>query len=183
MAKKILLIAGSLRKQSFNRQLAEKIAQIIGERADVSFLEYADVPFFNQDKEFPVPPPVARVRKQFQDADGIWICTPEYNGAVPGVLKNLLDWVSRPLVPGDFSSGTAASGKTVTLSGAGGKNATRSVRSDLHRLLSFMRMDVVFDDGSGFAADSQAFQTDRLSLTEENLALLKEQADAFLAAV
>lgn len=71
MAKKILFIVGSLRKQSFNRQLAEKAAEIVRGRADVSFLEWTDVPFFNQDAEFPVPMAVARVRKAVQEADGI----------------------------------------------------------------------------------------------------------------
>lgn len=183
MAQKILFVVGSLRKRSFNRQLAEKAREIIGSRADVSFLEWADVPFFNQDAEFPVPAAVARVRKAVQEADGIWIFSPEYNGAVPGALKNLLDWLSRPLIPGDFASGTAASGKKVTVSGAGGKNATRSVRADLQKLLSFMRMEVLCADGSGFSADSEAFQTDRLTLREEDSARLESQAAEFLAAI
>lgn len=183
MAKKILFIVGSLRKQSFNRQLAEKAAEIVRGRADVSFLEWTDVPFFNQDAEFPVPMAVARVRKAVQEADGIWIFSPEYNGAVPGALKNLLDWLSRPLIPGDISSGTAVAGKKVTVSGVGGKNATRSVRADLQKLLSFMRMEVLCADGSGFSADTESFQTNRLTLREEDYARLESQAAEFLSAV
>ena len=72
MAQKILFIVGSLRKRSFNRQLAEKAREIIGSRADVSFLEWADVPFFNQDAEFPVPAAVARVRKASR-VDWAWM--------------------------------------------------------------------------------------------------------------
>ena len=126
MKKKILFIGGSLRKNSFNRQLAKKCATLIGERAELSFLEYADMPFMNQDAENPVPAAVFHSRKAMQNADGIWIFTPEYNAAIHGALKNLLDWLSRPLVAGDFSSGTAVMKKKVTISGAGGKNATRS---------------------------------------------------------
>ena len=183
MKKKIVFIVGSLRKKSFNRQLAEKCAEIIGERAEVSFLEYADMPFMNQDAENPVPKAVSRVREAVQDADGIWIFTPEYNAAIPGVLKNLFDWLSRPLVAGDFSSGTAVMGKKVTISGVGGKNATRSVRADLKKLLEFMRMEVIFGEGTGIALDGSAFANDVLSLSEESRAELAKQADAFLGAV
>ena len=183
MKKKILFIVGSLRKKSFNRQLAEKCAALIGEGAEVLFLEYADMPFMNQDAENPVPKAVSCVREAVQNADGIWIFTSEYNAAVPGVLKNLLDWLSRPLVAGDFSSGTAVMKKKVAISGAGGKNATRSVCADLKKLLDFMRMEVIFGEGTGFALDGAAFASDALSLNEESEAELSKQADAFLSAV
>ncbi len=183
MAKKILFIVGSLRARSLNRQLAQKAAELLRGQAEISFVEWADVPLFSQDAEFPEPPSVARVRKAVQTADGIWIFSPEYNGTIPGALKNLLDWLSRPLVPGDFSSGTAVAGKTVTVSGVGGKNATRSVRADLQKLLSFMRMHGVCGEGTGYAAGAESFRTDKLTLTEENIALLASQAAEFLAAV
>ena len=86
---KVLMIIGSLRKGSFNRRMAGEIQKLIGDRADVTILEYADIPYMNQDIEFPAPAEVARVRKEVQDADALWICTPEYNGNIPGVLKNL----------------------------------------------------------------------------------------------
>ena len=115
MTKKVLFIIGSLRKKSFNRQLAAKCREILMQKgAEISELEYSDIPFMNQDSEMPVPASINRVRAEVAAADGIWIFTPEYNFAVPGVLKNLLDWLSRPLVPGDFTSGTAIAGKKVT---------------------------------------------------------------------
>ena len=69
--KKILMIVGSLRKQSFNRQLAQKIEAILGDRASVTYLEYWDIPYLDQDMEFPAPESVARVRAAVQEADGI----------------------------------------------------------------------------------------------------------------
>ena len=130
-----------------------------------------------------MPEAVSRARKAAQDADGIWIFTPEYNAAIPGALKNLLDWLSRPLVAGNFSSGTAVMGKKVTISGAGGKNATRSARADLKKLLEFMRMEVVAGEGTGFALDGAAFASDVFSLSEESVAELSKQVDVFLSAV
>ncbi len=91
---------GSLHKNGFNNQLAEEAKARIGDRAEVKFLNYADVPFFNQDEEFPnLPAAVAAARKAVVEADGVWIFSPEYNYSYPGVLKNLLDWLSRPLEP------------------------------------------------------------------------------------
>ena len=91
MTKKILFIIGSLRKNSFNRQLAAKCREILLQKgAEVSELEYSTIPFMNQDSETPVPASINRVRTEVAAADGIWIFTPEYNFAVPGVLKNLL---------------------------------------------------------------------------------------------
>ena len=107
MKKHIVMIVGSLRKQSFNLQLAQKAAEMMAGKAQVTFLEYADLPFMNQDIEFPTPDPVTRTRNIVLSADGIWIMTPEYNSSYPGVLKNLLDWLSRPLSNGDLKKGTA----------------------------------------------------------------------------
>ena len=130
-----------------------------------------------------LPTAVSRVRAEVAAADGIWIFTPEYNFAVPGVLKNLLDWLSRPLVPGDFTSGTAIAGKKVTISGVGGKNATKNVRADLKKLLDFIKTEVICGEGNGLAADGTAFQTDVLTLSENDIAVLKKQADEFLKAI
>ena len=184
MTKKILFIIGSLRKNSFNRQLAAKCREILAQKgAEISELEYSGIPFMNQDVEMPVPESISRIRTEVAAADGIWIFTPEYNFAVPGVLKNLLDWLSRPLVPGDFTSGTAIAGKKVTMSGVGGKNATKNVRADLKKLLDFIKTEVICGEGNGFAADGTAFQTDVLTLSENDIAVLKKQADEFLKAI
>ena len=184
MTKKVLFIIGSLRKNSFNRQLAAKCREILVQKGvEISELEFSAIPFMNQDSETPVPESISRVRAEVAAADGIWIFTPEYNFAVPGVLKNLLDWLSRPLVPGDFTSGTALAGKKVTMSGVGGKNATKNVRADLKKLLDFIKTEVVCGEGNGFAADGTAFQTDVLTLSEGDIAVLEKQADEFLKAI
>ena len=96
--KKILFIIGSLRKESFNRQLALEAEKMIGTQAKVTYLDYSDVPLINQDIEFPEPEAVGRLRATVKEADGIWVFTPEYNFSYPGHVKNLFDWLSRPLV-------------------------------------------------------------------------------------
>lgn len=180
---KLLFVIGSLREKSFNRQLAREAERIIADRAEVSFLDYADIPFMNQDIEFPTPLAIARVRSEVQAADALWIFTAEYNYQIPGVLKNLLDWLSRPLVEGDWSSGSAAGGKVVTIAGAGGKNATAGVRASLAKLLGAMRMEVVAGEGTGVALDGSAFATDVATFSGETLAAIAAQADELLAAL
>ena len=98
----IVAIAGSLRTGSLNRQLAEEAQRIVAELepdARFTILDWSDVPIFNQDIEHPAPEAVARVRAEVLDADGVWFFTPEYNHFFPGPLKNLLDWLSRPVGP------------------------------------------------------------------------------------
>ena len=87
---KILAIVGSLRKESYNRQLALAAKEILGDRVDFTLLEYQDIPLMNQDIEYPAPEAVKRVREEVKSADGIWFFTPEYNHFFPGVLKNLV---------------------------------------------------------------------------------------------
>ena len=109
--KKILFVIGSLRKDSFNRKMAAEVEKILSGRAEISYLDYYNLPYMNQDIEFPAPETVAKVRATVQNVDGLWFFTPEYNYSYPGVLKNLLDWLSRPLKANDFASGTAVLGK------------------------------------------------------------------------
>ena len=181
--KNVLMIVGSLRKNSFNRQLAKEIETILADRADVTYLEYSDLPYMNQDIESPVPDSVASVRAAVQEADGIWICTPEYNFNIPGVLKNPLDWLSRPMDPNDRKSASAVRGKTVTISGVAGKSAAAGVRKSLKTLLEIISMNVVHGVGTGIFLDAGAFQTGTVSLSNESKAALARQAEEFLIAL
>lgn len=179
----ILFVIGSLREKSFNRQLAREAEHIIADRAEVSYLDYADIPFMNQDIEFPAPDAIARVRAEVQAADALWFFTAEYNYQIPGMLKNLLDWLSRPLVQNDWSSGSAAGGKLATIAGAGGKFATAGVRKNLAALLMAMNMEVLGGEGTGVAVDANAWTTDIATYSDETLAAISAQADELLAAL
>ena len=90
-------IAGSLRKASYNRSLLRAAQQVAPERLRIEIHELDAVPLFNEDVEAAgVPPGVAGLRQAIADADGLLIATPEYNHGVPGVMKNAIDWLSRP---------------------------------------------------------------------------------------
>ncbi len=177
--KKILFIVGSLRKESFNRQLALEAKKIIGTQAEVTYLEYSDVPLINQDIEFPEPKAVGRVRNIVKETDGIWVFTPEYNFSYPGHVKNLFDWLSRPIKAGDYETPTVINGKKVALTGAGGKMATAKCREKLTELLTFIKADVMKQQ-TGIVLNLEAWTEGRMILTEEQYASLKTQAEAFL---
>ena len=177
--KKILFIVGSLRKESFNRQLALEAEKMIGTQANVTYLDYSDVPLINQDIEFPEPEAVGRLRTAVKEADGIWVFTPEYNFSYPGHLKNLFDWLSRPVKPMDYETPTVINGKKVALSGAGGKMATDKCREKLTELLTFIKADVM-EQQTGVALNVEAWTEGRMILSDEQRKALNCQADAFL---
>ena len=181
--KKILIIVGSLRKNSFNMQLAIKVKEMLSGRADVSFLDYASVPFMNQDIEYPAPDAVAEARNAVAEAHGIWIFTPEYNYQIPGVLKNLLDWLSRPVVQGDRSRSSAIKGKAVTISGVAGRSGAAGARKNLSALMQTMSVNLVGGIGIGVVLDGQAFRTDVLSPSEADIQRLAAQAEEFMASI
>lgn len=177
--KKILFIIGSLRTKSFNRQLAMMAKEIIGNRAEVYELDYSDLPLLNQDIEQPEPAAVARIRRTVSEADALWIFTPEYNSSYPGHLKNLLDWLSRPVIPLDYGTPTCINSKRVAVSGAGGKAATANCRTKLTELLTFIKADVLAEQ-TGIAVSAESWGTDVLTLTDEQKAQLNAQADALV---
>ena len=177
--KKILFIIGSLRAKSFNRQVAHVAKEIIGEMAEVQELDYSDLPLLNQDVEQTEPVAVARIRKAVTEADGLWIFTPEYNMSYPGHLKNLLDWLSRPVKFMDYGTPTCINGKRVAISGAGGKAATADCRKKLTELLTFIKADVL-PEQVGIAVPGEAWGTDVLMLTENQKSQLKTLAEKLI---
>ncbi|MEV6664109.1 NADPH-dependent FMN reductase [Streptomyces nigra] len=105
MSVRILALVGSLRAGSHNRQLAEAAVKLAPEGAEVVLFEgLADIPFYNEDidVEGGVPAAAAKLREAAQSADGFLLFSPEYNGTIPAVLKNAIDWLSRPYGAGAF---------------------------------------------------------------------------------
>ena len=185
--KHILFIIGSFRKESFNRQLAKMAEVFLKDRFKISYLDFNDIPYMNQDWEVKGQSQcltqeqerIYRVRQEILKADGIWIFTPEYNHSSPGLLKNLFDWLSRPMDVSNFSNPTAIQGKKVTASGAGGKNKTASCRAKLNDLLEYIKMDVMREPQTGIALGMEAWVKGEFKLTDEQVNELKEQAEAF----
>ncbi|MBR1549853.1 MAG: NAD(P)H-dependent oxidoreductase [Bacteroidales bacterium] len=177
--KKILFVVGSLRGESFNRQMAVEAEKMLGGEADVRWLDYGAVPMLNQDNEFPTPEAVVRLREAVTESNAVWIFTPEYNGSYPGHLKNLLDWLSRPEKPMDYATPTSIVGKAVAISGAGGKAATAGCRAKLTEMLTFIRANVL-PEQTGVALPPESWSTNRLILSDADRQSLQAQADALI---
>lgn len=92
----IAVIVGSLRKDSFNRQLANAIVKLAPPEFSFKQIEIGDLPLYNQDNDGNPPESVKRLKSEIKAADGLIFVTAEYNRSIPGVLKNAIDHASRP---------------------------------------------------------------------------------------
>jgi chromate reductase, NAD(P)H dehydrogenase (quinone) len=93
---RILGIAGSLRRKSYNRAALRTAQQLAPEDAVIDIFELDGIPVFSEDDERQPPAKVVEFKKRIREADAILFVTPEYNYSIPGVLKNAIDWASRP---------------------------------------------------------------------------------------
>jgi chromate reductase, NAD(P)H dehydrogenase (quinone) len=92
----IAVIVGSNRKDSLNRKLARALIGLGAGRFDAMILRIDDLPLYNQDHETPLPAAVTRFKNALSAADGVLMVTPEHNRSIPAVLKNAIDWGTRP---------------------------------------------------------------------------------------
>jgi chromate reductase, NAD(P)H dehydrogenase (quinone) len=132
---RILGIAGSVRRESYNRAALRAATQLLPEGATIDIFEIDGLPGFSQDEEQNPPAKVVELKKRIREADAILIVTPEYNYSVPGVLKNAIDWASRPY--GD----SAWNGKPAAIMGASiGAIGTARAQYHLRQMMVFLNM-------------------------------------------
>jgi chromate reductase len=132
---KILGIAGSLRRDSYNRATLRAAIELAPDGASIETLELDGIPAFNQDDDQNPPAIVVELKKRIREADAILFVTPEYNYSVPGVLKNAIDWASRPY--GD----SAWNGKPAAIMGASvGAFGTARAQYHLRQMMVFLNM-------------------------------------------
>jgi chromate reductase len=96
MSRRVAVVVGSLRKQSFNRRIANALPALAPPELQLGIVEIRDLPLYDEDAESDLPPPWARFRDEVRTADAVLFVTPEYNRSIPGVLKNAIDVGSRP---------------------------------------------------------------------------------------
>ncbi|HEX6477296.1 MAG TPA: NADPH-dependent FMN reductase [Ktedonobacteraceae bacterium] len=131
---RILAVAGSLRQGSYNRGLLRAAGALAPDGVGVRFFDIGQLPFFNEDLEAAGDPePVHRFKDAIATSNAVLIATPEYNGAVPGVLANAIDWASRP------TGRSVLRNKLVAVMGAvlgksGSANAQAALRGELSRI-------------------------------------------------
>ncbi|MFA5081490.1 MAG: NAD(P)H-dependent oxidoreductase [Hydrogenophilaceae bacterium] len=134
----ILGIVGSLRKDSYNHAALKAARESMPDGVVLSLIELHDIPLFNQDHEKALPDAVLEFKRRIRAADAILFATPEYNYSVPGVLKNAIDWGSRPY------GENAWQGKPAAIMGVSpGRLGTARAQYHLRQILVAFNMPVV----------------------------------------
>jgi chromate reductase len=175
---RILGIAGSLRAQSFNLSLLKTAQNLLPANACMDIFDLADIPIYNQDHEPALPASVERLKAAIQRADAVLFATPEFNYSVSGVLKNAIDWASRP------AGANAWAGKPAAVIGASaGMLGTARAQYHLRQILVGLDMPTVNQpevmvagardrfDGNGQLSDTKS-----KTLLEQLLARLADLA-------
>lgn len=134
----IIAISGSLRKDSFNTALVRALSPVAPAGMQITVADIGDLPLYNQDAEASLPSAVRALKDAIAAADGIIIATPEYNRSIPGVLKNAIDWASRPYGENSFV------GKPVLIMGvSSGKIGTAVAQSHLKQVMTYLDARVI----------------------------------------
>ncbi len=173
---KLLGISGSLRKGSYNTMLVHEAIRVFG--ADESQVADLNLPLFNEDVEAEgQPASVAKICEQIAWADAIVLSTTEYNKGPSGVMKNMLDWVSRPR-PAPMANKPVA----VLSAAAGGAGGERA-KSTMYLFLVPFKVRLVFQPevnvggaGNAFDSDGRLIADDKMAALQKLMAALKDEA-------
>jgi chromate reductase len=166
---RILGIAGSLRRASYNRAALRAAAQLVPEGCTLDIFELDGIPGFNQDEEQNPPAQIVDLKNRIREADAILFVTPEYNYSVPGVLKNAIDWASRPY------GQSAWSGKPAAIMGAS-VGALGSARAQYHlrQMFVFLNMFPINQPEVMISNAAQRFDADGTLTDETTQNLIRE---------
>ncbi len=137
MSKKlhILALAGSLREKSYNRSLLKIAEELAPSHCELEIFDLKDIPIYNQDLETSLPPSVSSFKAKIRAVDSILIAVPEYNYSISGVLKNAIDWGSRP------SGDNSWDNKPVAIMGASmGSQGTSRAQYHLRQIFVTLNM-------------------------------------------
>ncbi len=167
---RILGFAGSLRKNSFNKLLLEAAAKLLPASAQLELFDISSIPLYNQDTEvLGVPEAVKTFKDKIESVDALLIATPEYNHSYPGVLKNAIDWASRPYGHNSFD------GKPVAVISAGpGMFGGIAAQDQLKQVLLALNMHLVTQPAIIVASAHQKFDSDG-NLTDSDTKRFMEQ--------
>ncbi|HLV13200.1 MAG TPA: NADPH-dependent FMN reductase [Trueperaceae bacterium] len=138
MAVKVAVFVGSLRDRSYNHRLALALQKLGPDDWQYENVPIDEVPYYDQDSEAEAPESVARLKRAVEEADALMFVTPEYNRSIPGVLKNAIDWASRPKGQNSFAGKPALIAGTST-----GKIGTAVAQAHLRSVLAYLDVPVM----------------------------------------
>lgn len=171
---KIKLIVGSLRKDSINKKLARALEKAGNGLFEFKTIDISQIPVYNGDLEAALPAPVQRLKDEVAACDAVLFVTPEYNRSIPGVLKNVLDWGSRPM------GANVWSGKPAAMTGAAeGSIGTAVAQSHLRSVLCVLGMRLTVQPELYFQYKAEFFGDDGQVTDERTLKYLQRFLSAF----
>ena len=170
----IVAIAGSLRAHSVNRGVLRAIQGLLPAHIQMEMANIDTLPYFNMDLEQDEPASVSTFKVQLSQADAIIITTPEHNSSLPGVLKNALDWASRPY------GASVMAGKPVAIVGAGAFDGTASAQAHLRLILSRFGVTALEQPEVTIAKSWEKFDEQGNLQDEATLHQLRALVDALL---
>lgn len=129
----IIALSGSLRKNSFNTALLRALQALAPADIKIEIADIGNLPLYNQDAEASFPAEAKALKDAIEAADAVIIATPEYNRSIPGVLKNAIDWASRPWGENSFAGKPA-----LALGVSVGKIGTAVAQSHLRQILAYL---------------------------------------------
>jgi chromate reductase len=166
---KILGIAGSLRKHSYNKMLIAAAKELCPENAEFEIFDIEGLPVYNEDIEVEGMPEKAKeLREAIRSADALLISTPEYNRSVPGPLKNAIDWASRPPSDNVFNEKPVA-----TMGASAGMFGTIVAQYHLREIFSFLNAHPL-ERPQIFVSRAKEKMTDGKLTDEETRKMIKE---------
>jgi chromate reductase, NAD(P)H dehydrogenase (quinone) len=171
--RKVAVIIGSLRKDSFNRKVAKTLMLLAPPTLDMEIVEIGQLAMYNQDDDAAPPPTYIEFRDKIREYDGVLFCTPEYNRSMPGVLKNAIDVGSRPYGQSAWD-GKPCAVVSVTPGGQGAFGANHHLR----QCLVFLNMPAMQQPEAYIANVSKLFDGDNLT-DDSTKAFLQKFVDAF----
>ena len=172
---KIAVLVGSLRKDSFNRKLADALGRMAPKGIEFTQLEIGDLPLYNQDDDGAPAASVTRLKKAISEASGVLFVTPEYNRSIPGVLKNAIDHASRPY------GQSAWAGKPAGVIGVSiGAIGTALAQQHLRNILAYLDMPTLGQPEAFIHAKDGLFDADG-NIGAGSKDFLQGWLDSFLA--
>jgi chromate reductase len=138
MAYRIAVVVGSLRRESFNRALAHAVISLAPADLSFEFVDIGSLPLYSQDYDADFPDVAKRFKQSIEAADALLFVTPEYNRSIPGVLKNALDWGSRP-----WGSNSWARKPGAVLGTSPGATGTALAQQHLRNVLSYLDVSLL----------------------------------------
>jgi len=171
----ILGIAGSLRKGSYNRMALQAAQGLVPDGARMDIFDLAPIPIFNQDLEKTPPPAVVDFKARIRAADAIVIATPEYNYSIPGMLKNAIDWASRPFGDNAWNDKPVA-----IMSAAGGLFGGARAHYALRQTFVFLNMHPVNLPEVMISKANERFDANGKLTDETSIKLIQQLLEALV---